>query len=416
MTELRELVRLKDGALPPSGATHGRTITDEATLLKTRVLPKHLGWGSQALTKALRATRANELQSSLQPANSGIHHRLPQPAAQPRTETPVSGSGPSRKDVRLYPDIALSLLREREVAPGRLWLLLRHLDSNGRGWIEIETARRQLTGKESDLRVFGWRQMRKLLARGESLFWFRDGQRLWLRSPLNVAAALGVDRLSGRPVALPVSVLLQSIGLVRAHFYASFHSGRNPKKTKAAKAAPISRSTLQALCQTSRSTQRQYEKRTGVQQQRNFAIGKKLTVADFQNQAWDRGRAALRFKDRAGQVGRTGTEYTAWQLPNSYVGPHEAQSRGRQKRMNRKLADLLMKGMAGNDKQADHAEPAGDAGGRLFFDSGATAAASYNRCPDQGIYWRGLGSSTSRCQVWHWLPPQASFGRHGADD
>ncbi|UCG24426.1 MAG: hypothetical protein JSW55_20285, partial [Chloroflexota bacterium] len=247
------------------------------------------------------------------------------------------------------------------------------------------------------------------------LFWIRDNRRLWLRSPLKVAAALGVDRLSGRPVALPVSTLLQSIGLVRAHFYASFHSGRTPKKSKSTRAAPIARSTLQALCQTSRSTQRQYEKKAGVRKQRNFAVGKRLTVADFQNQAWDRGRAALHFKDHTGRVGREGTEYTAWQLPNSYVGPHETSSRGRQKRMNRKLADLLVKGMTGNDKQADHTEPAGAAGRRRFFDNGVTAAASYNRCPDQDVYWRARRSSTTRCQAWHWLPPQAPFGQRGAD-
>ena len=383
--------------------------------LRSRVLPSHLGWGSQPLTRALRSAPDNELQPRTELADEGTDQQLPQPIARPRQEVSASSSRRSRQDVKLYPDIALALLRERAAAPGRLWLLLRYLDSNGRGWIEIDSARRQLTGRDSDLRVFSWRQMRKLLARGEGLFWIRDDRRLWLRSPLKVAAAFGVDRLTGRPVALQVSILLQSIGQVRAHFYASFHSARNPQKTKIAKAAPISRSALETLCHTSRSTQRQYEKRSGVRKQRNFAVGKRLTVTDFQIQAWNRGCAALRFKDHIGQVGRKGAEYTAWQLPNSYVGPHEAHSRGRQKRMNRKLADLLTKGMTGNDKQADHTDPACGAGGRRFFDSGVTAAASYNRCPEQDIYWRAKGSSTMHCQVWHWLPPQAPPRKQRAD-
>jgi hypothetical protein len=41
-----------------------------------------------------------------------------------------------------------------------------------------------------------------------------------------VAFGLGVERLSGRPVALPLEALLNGIGRFRAELYAAFHSGR----------------------------------------------------------------------------------------------------------------------------------------------------------------------------------------------
>jgi hypothetical protein len=259
------------------------------------------------------------------------------------------------------------------------------------------------------------------LTRGENLFWLRDGRRLWLRSPLKVASGLDIGRLNNRPVALPVSILLQSIGLVRAHFYASFHSGRVHEKERSTKPAPIARATLQALCQTSRRTLRQYEQRAGVQKRRNFAVGKPLSLVDFQNQAWERGRAVFRLIDHGGRVGRKGANYTAWQLPNSYSGPHKQRPKGRQKRINRKLADLFMKGMTGNGKHADQIQRTESAGRRRFFNSGVTASTNYNRCPDQDVYWRNRQRCTMRsatpCQLWLWLPPQGndrppSGGRH----
>ncbi|MGD8855611.1 MAG: hypothetical protein PVG33_04720 [Chloroflexota bacterium] len=255
--------------------------------------------------------------------------------------------------------------------------------------------------------------MRKLLARGDGLFWQRDGRRIWLRSPLKVAASLGINHLNYRPVGLPVAELLQSIGQARAHFYASFHSGRRrDEKRGSDQPTPIARATIQALCQTSRRTQRAYERRAGVRTHRNFAIGKSLTVADLQDQAWKRGRAVFQINDHDGRAGRKGVTYTAWQLPNSYRGPHKKQPKGRQKRMNRKLADLFMKGMTGNGELADQTD--GD-GNRRFFNSGATATAKYNRRPDGDIYWpcqqRSPSPSGRQCQLWHWLPAQGIAGR-----
>jgi hypothetical protein len=306
-------------------------------------------------------------------------------------------------------------LREQLVAPARLWLLLKYIDHSGRGWIDVDRARQHLATKGSPLRLVGWRQMRKLLAQGEGLFWRRNEGRIWLRSPVKVAASLGISHLNYRPVGLTVKELLHSIGQVRAHFYASFHSCRSQDKLGSRRPPPIARATLSVLCQTSRQTQRAYERRAGVQIQRNFAVGKPLTLADHQDQAWQRGQAVFQLNDHNGRLGRQGATYTAWQLPNSYHGPHKKQPKGRQRRMNRKLADLFMKGMTGNGEHAEQVDIDGD---RCFFSSGATATASYNRGPDGDIYWprrrRSSSSGNSQCQLWHWLPAQRAGRRQNS--
>jgi hypothetical protein len=238
------------------------------------------------------------------------------------------------------------MLRQSQAAAGRIWLLLRHLDGSNCGWIEEEQATRQLTTKGEPLRICGRRQWRNLLTRGEAIFWQRRDGRLWLRSVAKVGAALGVERLTGSPVALPLDVLTQGIGIVRAHLYASFHSGRTNTKTGTSR--PISRQTLQSLSKVSRRSQQAYEQRARMRTQRNDAIGPASGPLTEQEQAWQRGPALYQFVDHHGRSGRRKASYLAWQLPNSYIGPHQRLPRGQQKRINRELVDLFTNGMTGN--------------------------------------------------------------------
>ena len=121
------------------------------------------------------------------------------------TRRPDRPDDPGRPAGRpYYADIGLAMLRRGLAAPGRLWLLLRHLDGDGRGWVTVAEARARLTGKGAPLRICGWRQLRNLLRQGQGIFWERDGERIWYRSTLRVADALGVERLTGRPVDLPL--------------------------------------------------------------------------------------------------------------------------------------------------------------------------------------------------------------------
>ena len=365
-------------------------------------LPDHLGWGSDSLTRAIRKTQTFEVKApSGDPEPEQVR---PSPADQNPAPTPFPAPSSSYQFVKLYPDITLGMLKNGQAAAGRIWLLLQHIDEAGRGWIDGEEARYRLTHKASPLRVCGRRQLRKLLARGEGLFWRRDKERLWLVSATKVAAELLVFHLNRHPVALPLADLLQGIGLVRAHFYAAFHSSREKKSKNHHQSKPISRTRLSQVSQVSLRSQRRYEKRAGVARQNNFAIGRRVDARDFQEQAWQRGRAVFNFIDYAGKMGQKGVSYTAWQLPNNYLGPHKPLPKGRQKRMNRELADLFMKGMTGNGSELVQEDQPGES--RRFYDQGKSAAAKYNRSPDQDVFWRSRFGRTDRFQLWHVLPAQ----------
>lgn len=327
---------------------------------------------------------------------------LSDPDAKPAPAPPRQDPGAAT--VRLYPDLGLAILRADQAAAGRIWLLLRHLDGDGRGWVSLKEARKQLTGKRSPLRVCGWRQLRNLLARGDGLFWKRDPLpsttgRIWLRSVGRVAAALHVDCLRLGPVALPVAPLLESIGVVRAHFYASFHSGRSEE-------APIARSTLKQLSSVSRRTQQQYERRAGVKQQQNYAIGPPLATVDAQERAWRHGRACFPFTDRRGKRAKAGGTYLAWQLPNSYTGPHASAARGRQKQINRRLVDLFMKGITGNGRNTVDGQPPAQGTAspqKCFYGNGQAAVRGYSRNPERDAYWKSPHKQSGG-SIWHLLP------------
>ncbi len=378
-------------------------------------LPDHLGWGSVPLTNAFRKAQRQQ-QRALRINHAGDFICLAAgPQEAPHREL-LNDPVIDDSQIKLYPDLALGMLGQKAVAAGRIWLLLQHIDRSGRGWLTLATAREQLTKENTALHICGRRQLRNLLARGEGLFWTRDAARIWLRSPAKVAAALGITHLSGRPVALPISILLEGLGSIRAHFYASFHSGRlkehggSPGKLRGVpQAAPLSRATLQALSHVKPRTQRHYERRAKVQRQPNFVVSRQSNKDDIQEQAWRRGRAWFRFTDHAGKLGEKGAVYSAWQLPNSYLGPHEQQPIGRQKRINQELADLFMKGMTGNGKGLFREEKVyPDEHVRVFHKSGSAAAVSYNRNPDGDVFWRSRLRRPGQYEMWHYLPGQGS--------
>jgi hypothetical protein len=339
-------------------------------------LPPHLGWESAAVAQTVRRKSEQNTYQSYPTAVS--------------VETAVSHSptlSTLPKTIKVYPDMAIGLLRQEHVAAGRLWLLLQAVDTAGCGWIEEKQARQLFTGKRASLRFCGVRQLRNLLAQGEQLFWVRQNGRIWLRSVAKVAFALEVSRLKMRPVALPVDVLRQKIGTVRAHLYATFHSSRTrPSDAK----KPIARTTVARLTQVKPRTQRRYERKARVKRQAQFAIGGQATTDNLQARAWEQGQAAFQFKDFNGQQGPQGKSYVAWQLPNSYVGPHAHEPKGRQKRINRALTDLFMQGITGNGQRTKIA--------RRFFDNGRLAAKSYLKNPKNDHYWRGVGNG--RYQLW----------------
>lgn len=358
-------------------------------------LPPHLGWFSQAVTEAVRADRrrraANEPngEKGLPDQEIGtISHPPENSDRAPQNRSFQPGNCPT---VKVYPDIALGMLRQGEAAPGRIWLLLRYLDQEGRGWLRIDIVKDKLTSKTSKLRICGWRQLRKLLNGGEGIFWARDNDRIWLRSVARVAAALEVERLTGKPVATAVAGLLQGMGDARAHLYASFHSGRVKESAPGPGGMPVARATLERVTGVCRRSQRAYEQRAGIEVQHNFAIGELDSLAEAQQRAWQQGYALFKLKDYRGQQGRKGDDYLAWQIPNSYSGCQRQLPKGRQRRINRELADLFVREMTGNSKRAYE---------KRYFANGKLAAEIYNRDPRRDLYWPGPKTARGRHRVW----------------
>jgi hypothetical protein len=353
--------------------------------------------------------------------------------------------------VKVYPDIALGILRGERAAAGRVWLLLRHADAAGRGWLALDEVRMALCGKDSQLRLCGWRRLRQLLAEGEGVFWTRDERdRLWLRGPARVAGALGVGRLRGRPVGMPIAALLGGIGDARAQLYATFHSGRlregwylsrgageqgsggasgkwqvassrepchpppatrHLPPTTGAVGSPISRDTLAELSGVCPRSQAAYERRAGVTARANIALGERVTAHSpigpaEQERAWRAGRALFRLKDYRGRHGRPGAVYLAWRLPNGYSAArgHQQRPKGQQKRVNRQLADLFTKGMTGNGERPIEKRFFGTAGGAIRNYELRIANAEFGaRSP--------LGTRHSGPATRHW--PLRGVGRGG---
>jgi hypothetical protein len=186
-------------------------------------------------------------------------------------------------------------------------------------------------------------------------------------------------------VALPIAVLLKGIGTVRAHLYASFHSGRKHDN-------PISRATLENISGINAPVQRYYEKTAGVRKQRNLAVGEQYTEQNVQTRAWHHGTAVFDFIDHHGRQGPEKRHYVAWWLPNSYQGCHQSSPKGRMKKINRQIA-LVKNGRRGTVCRT-----------RLFHHDGARAAKAH--CRNDGtidMYW--FNEQGRRCphKLWYAL-------------
>lgn len=320
---------------------------------------------------------------------------------------PSNGLGPQPPEadlgnVKIHPNLALGMLRQGAATAGRVWLLLRHLDGDGRGWLTLDQVQDHLTGRESPFRICGRRNLRILLQQGREVFWSREKvaggpDRLWLKSTAKVALVLGVGRLSGRPVALPLQVLLSGMGQVRAHLYATFHSGRK-------KSNPISRSKLEAITRVPSRTQRCYDRAAKVTRRDNIAVGERFGAGAIQERAWRHGRAAFQFIDHHGRLGPDGNRYVAWRLPNSYEGPHDPAPKGRQKKINQEI-DLVNRRAQGNDLGRTEVRLTVD---RLFHPNGAEAGRAFNRNGKEDAYWPLITEGNGQSQIWLAISPGKS--------
>ena len=384
---------------------HGRLPLPSGDSKKRPAVPPHISWESQPWSRVIHEGHVRRQQRSMREESCSLSW-LPErkPIEESGAQHAAAASLSEIQAFTLYPDLAIAMMRQGLVAPGRIWLLLRHLDQDGRGWVSIAKARAALTGQKAPLRVCGWRQMRNLLSQGDGLFWQRSANgdqdgRIWLRSPAKVAKELGLRRFSRRPVTARLEILLDGIGAVRAHFFASFHSSRDTDK-------PIARQTLKALTGVSRRSQRIYEETAGVQQQQNWAVGEAYSKAAAERRAWQHGNAVFELHDIQGRAGAAGQSYVAWQMPNSYAGPHALQPTARKKRINRQLTDLFNKGKTGNGEKKVDPAPSEDAPpATRYFRHGSAAARAYTRYEENDLYWRAP-ASYRQYKIWHLLPAQ----------
>ena len=325
-------------------------------------MPAHLGWNSAQLTDQLAQTNAKSDDDPLCLRHDDGPHvlgRLLSPHSDYQSSSADASTPATPKfeqqpqTIVAHPSLLLAMLRHKVEAIGRIWLLARHLDQTGRGWLSVDDLRNALTNKLAPLRCIGWRRLRQLLTTGQGQFWERDRfGRIFLYGTARVAQQLNVERMTGQAVMLPVSQLTQPIATVRAHFYASFHSGRQRDH---AAGMPISRETLTELTALSARSQRTYDRQLEIEKRSNYAA----FDADPQSASWQQA-VIFRHGDR-------------WirRLPNSYHATHQTVTTKQRKRINQRLQkDLVKSGTQGNDCKRIQ---------RVFFANGAQAAANLRR-------------------------------------
>ncbi len=272
--------------------------------------------------------------------------------------------------VKAYPSLLSGFLSHDLAAVGRVYLLIRALDQAGRGLVEVDQLREQLTAAGAPWSVMTWRRLRKIMAQGDGVLWERhdDGRLLRYFSPARIGRALGCGRLELQPVYLPIDSLLGGIQQVRANFYAAWHSGR-PELNEGG-SAPVTRAVIQGITGVPKSTQIAYEKAAGVKTKPNMAItGDKPTPERAETASWDYGHAFFEFVDWLGKRGRRRGRYIAWQMPNSFGAVHDKAPKGRQRKINRQMTDLVITEARGNGRDVD----------QLYYPDGKAAAAAYNK-------------------------------------
>lgn len=284
--------------------------------------------------------------------------------------------------VKLYPSL-IAALDCGQAAQFRLWLALRHLDSSGRGWLDMLTIKRDL----AQLLGLTCRRLRQTVNSGSGSWWKVDRdsrgrhRRIWLAGAKAVAARLGLVRLTGKPIALPVQLLGAGIGEFRAVVFAAWLAGKSGN--------PISQETARRLTGIPERTQRHYCDVAGIRRRANYAIGKRFNREGAEQAAWEHGPASFTITDFDGRQGSKNGRYNAWRLPNSYILKLKAAPKGRQQKINAKLADLVNTGAQGN----------GNSGvSRIFHPDGKTAAKAAYRQSGINTYWP-IGKS-NQAQLW----------------
>ena len=285
----------------------------------------------------------------------------------------------------VYPTLVAGFLASKHVAPiGRLWLLLRAWDTAGRGCYTLDQIHRAFSVEGSAWHLAVRDQVQRLIKAGAGTFWtLRDyhGGRyhgLQMTGPAGVAAALGLDHLAGRPARVPVTDLLGGMHRANAALFAAVATLRRKRRGGP---RPVSRGTLEAMTSRAASTQRTYSKTARIEAQSNYVI---LPCGDVD------APGVFVLLDHLGQQGRAGRSHLARQMPNTYVAPLAAASRGRLRKINQRL-NLVLFGARGYRPEVDYQ--------RIYHDTATGAARAYGRNYHDDHYWP-VGRTSSGAGLW----------------
>lgn len=238
------------------------------------------------------------------------------PAETPKDSSPA---------VRVFSGLLVAIQRERLERPGQLWLIMRGLDTAGRGWLPIQ--------RLYDLELSGRANVRRIVRQGiEAGLLYRNGQWLGYVSEAKLTAALGVNRL-GKAITIPLSTLTEAhtAKQCRAIFHDAFHSGRGDGIGK-----PIGRKTVRAITGRCPNTQRSYERIQGMKSKPQVQIHSRDN-----DQTYHR----LRYGED-GQPGRRvyrANGYILERLPNSYQGSFQTAAKSRRSLVEGRALDPLRK-------------------------------------------------------------------------
>jgi len=276
--------------------------------------------------------------------------------------------------VKTFERLNQEVLRKNQARQYRLWLLLRSLDEQGKGWVSYEEA------LEAFLKLgLSRRSFRDILRKGEGLWWTRAQKRIFYFGLEKVCLRLQV--LPGRPILVPLARRLSEF---RALLHASFF----------VKPKTISRTRLQELTGKSKTTLRRWEKLTGVKVQPNLGYSPKPLSKEKSSVSRCIGY------DEEGQpfweVCLDGKAHLAWQIPNTYVAEFERAPYGLARRIRKKLRPLV-----GGE---------GERLFRLYFESPRDAY-RYQKKTGEAVYVldgrtlpRPLGWETRSFRLWSYVP------------
>ena len=287
--------------------------------------------------------------------------------------------------VKVHPSLARAMLASKRSAVGRLWLLLRAWDTAGRGCYTLDQVHGAFSIEGSAWHMADRRRVQQLIKQGAGLFWtlrdYRGGRAhgLQMIGADGVAAALGLDRLAGAPVEVPVTDLLGGIHKANAALFAAVAT---LQRTRRGGPRPVTRRTLADMTGAAASTQRTYSKTARIEARPNYVI---LPSGDVD------APGTFVLLDHLGQQGRAGRSHLARQMPNTYVVPLAAASRGRLRKINRRL-NLVLSEARGYWPEVDYR--------RIYHDTATGAARAYGRNYHDDHYWPA-GRTARGAGLWH---------------